>query len=84
MNDPMSGSEHWLSVIGKCLAMLSLEANKSVGGTIVDKARYLEGLGIDRGSVAEMLGTSSASISEMLRRTKKKGGGRGGRKAKKK
>lgn len=74
MTNQISGSELWLSVVGKCLALLCLEAKKSTDVTLVDRARFLESLGIERKVAAEMLGTSSASITEMFRQAKKKKG----------
>jgi transposase len=50
--------------------------------TLAERARFLEGLGLDRKDVAEMLGTSYASITELMRqaKNKKKGTKNSGRK----
>ena len=37
-----------------------------------EKARFLEGLGLERKDVAEMLGTTYVSITELMRRAKSK------------
>jgi hypothetical protein len=42
------------------------------GKNMSEKARFLEGLGLDRKDVAGMLGTTSASITEQLRQAKNK------------
>ena len=42
--------------------------------TKAEKARFLEGLGLERKDVAEMLGTTSASITEMMSQAKKRKG----------
>jgi hypothetical protein len=69
----------WIAVIGKALAYLCLK--QALGNaTIVEKAVFLEGLGIPRDDAAEMLGTSAKSIADMLRAKKK---ARGNAKAKK-
>lgn len=62
----------WLPVIAKSLAYLCLNSTQIANQTIAEKARFLEGLGLDRKDVAEMLGTSTASVSELLRIAKKK------------
>jgi plasmid maintenance system antidote protein VapI len=47
--------------------------NADMGGkTLAEKARFLEGLGLDRKDVAEMLGTTYASITELMRQAKNK------------
>jgi hypothetical protein len=53
------------------------------GKTMVEKARFLEGLGIERKDAAAMLGTTAASISEMFRQAKIKKGAKKRAKGKK-
>jgi DNA-directed RNA polymerase specialized sigma24 family protein len=44
------------------------------GKTIAEKARFLQGLGLEVSDAAEMLGTSTASVKELLRQAKNKAG----------
>jgi hypothetical protein len=71
--------ERWLSVIGKALALLALHRAELGNSDLVDRAEFLEALGIPRPEVASMLGSSADSLSVMLRR-KKKGAKKSGRK----
>lgn len=68
----MADSDPWIAVIGKALAYLCLKQELG-NATIVEKAVFLEGLGVPRDEAAKMLGTTSKSVGEMLRQ-KKKGG----------
>lgn len=77
--------QEWLPVIAKSLAYLCLNSTQIAHQTIAEKAKFLEGLGLERKDVAEMLGTSAASISELLRvakKRKKTGAKKNGQKAK--
>lgn len=69
-------SDPWIAVIGKALAYLCLKQELG-NATIVEKAVFLEALGIPRDEAAQMLGTSSKNIGDMLRAKKKKGGRNG-------
>jgi hypothetical protein len=57
----------WLPVIGKCLAYACMHSAKINEKTIVEKARFLEALGLERKDVALMLDTTPASITEMYK-----------------
>jgi len=62
--------ELWLPVIGRALAYLCMQNAEMGSATIVRKAQFLRGLGLDVGDVAQMLGTTPASIYELMRRAK--------------
>jgi DNA-directed RNA polymerase specialized sigma24 family protein len=64
-------------VIGRSLAFLCLQSTSAKEGTLLQKADFLNGLGLAYEDAAQMLGTSSASIKELARRAKKSGGKRG-------
>jgi hypothetical protein len=72
--------EAWLSVIAKSLAYLCLkqaekdDAKKMAG--LINKVRFLKGLGLSQNAAAEAVGSSPASIAEMIRQEGKKKGGR--------
>lgn len=77
LNDKDSGSENWLPIIARSVALLSLQGSGLAEKNTADKARFLEGLGISRKDTAAMLGTSAASVTELLsqaNRRKKRGG----------
>lgn len=74
--------EVWLPVIGKSLAVLAMHRSELGNSDLVVRAAFLEALGVPRSDVAAMLGSSIDSLSVMLRRQKKKGGKRDGRKKK--
>jgi hypothetical protein len=65
-----SESEIWIPIIGRALAHLCLQGSSAKDGTTAEKARFLEGLGLNRKDVADMLGTTSASVTELLRQAK--------------
>lgn len=62
----------WLPIIGKCLAYACMHSAKINEKTIVEKARFLEALGLERKDVAMMLDTTSASITEMYRQSQRR------------
>jgi len=67
----------WLPVIGRALAHICMHNAGMEGKTIAEKAKFLQGLGLDVNDAAEMLGTSPASVRELLRvaKSKQKKGG---------
>lgn len=77
-----SGSE-WervAVVIGRSLAFLCMQSTSAKEGTLLQKAEFLSGLGLDYADAAQMLGTTEASLKELARVKRKKGGERGRRK----
>ena len=79
---PQSGSE-WervAVVIGRSLAFLCMQSTSAKEGTLLQKAEFLSGLGLDYADAAQMLGTTEASLKELARVKRKKGGERGRRK----
>lgn len=70
----------WLPVIGKSLAVLAMHRAELGNTDLVVRAAFLEALGVPRADVAAMLGSSVDSLGVMLRRQKKKGGKRRGKK----
>jgi hypothetical protein len=68
--------QHWLAVIGRSLAYLSLHAADLGDKDIGERAELLTSLGLSKEEVAPMVGSTAASIEVLLRkrRKKKKGG----------
>jgi hypothetical protein len=66
----------WLPIIGKCLAFACMHSAEIHDKTIVEKARFLEALGLERKDVALMLDTTRASITEMYRQSERRKGGK--------
>jgi len=80
-NTPQSGSE-WervATVIGRSLAFLCMQSTSVKEGTLLQKAEFLNGLGLEYADAAQMLGTSEASLKELARQAKKGKGERGKR-----
>jgi hypothetical protein len=71
--------EHWLGVVGRSLAFLSLHAGEMREEPLLTQARFLEGLGLKRREAARMLGTSVESLGALERQARKKKGGRRGK-----
>ena len=67
-------------VIGRSLAFLCLQSTSVKEGTLLQKADFLNGLGLEYSDAAQMLGTSAASLKELARQAKKGKGERGKRK----
>jgi hypothetical protein len=82
--EELSG-EIWLSVIGKALAYLCIQHvsqnNPERVGSLLDKVKFLEAIGVPRGDAASILGTTAASVATLKSR-KKKGASSGRKKAK--
>jgi hypothetical protein len=62
------------TVIGRSLAFLCMQSTAAKEGTLLQKADFLSGLGLDYEDAAQMLGTSSASLKELARQAKKSKG----------
>lgn len=67
-------------VIGRSLAFLCMQSTPAKEGTLLQKAEFLSGLGLEYADAAQMLGTTEASLKELARVKRKKGGERGRRK----
>lgn len=76
------GGDVWLSVIGKALAYLCVnhvaENDPERVGSLLDKVKFLEGIGVPKGDAALILGSTSKSVATLESRKKK--GASGGRK----
>jgi len=74
--------ETWLSVIGRALAYLCVnhvaQNDPDRVGSLLDKVKFLEGIGVPKADAALILGTTSASIATL--QSRKKRGASGGRK----
>jgi hypothetical protein len=85
-NSPQARSE-WervATIIGRSLAFLCLQSTSAKEGTLLQKARFLSGLGLAFGDAAEMLGTSDASLNELARQARKSKGVKRGKEGKSK
>jgi hypothetical protein len=66
------------TIIARALAFLCLQQTNAREGTLLEKARFLSGLGLPYADAAGILGTTKASLDELERRAKNaKGKGRG-------
>lgn len=85
-NSSQAGSE-WErvgTIIGRSLAFLCLQSTSLKEGTILQKARFLVGLGLPYRDAAQMLGSSEASLKELARVARKAKGMKRGNQAKSK
>lgn len=72
---------HWVGVIAKSLAYLSLHAGPSPEKNLGKQATFLEALGFTTEEQAGILGSTPASVTELKGRLRrKKRGGNGGSK----
>jgi hypothetical protein len=82
--DQLNG-DVWLSVIGKALAYLCVnhvaQNDPDRVGSLLDKVKFLEGIGVPKGDAALILGSTAASVATLKSR-KKKGAPSGRKKAK--
>lgn len=62
-----------LQIIAKCLCFLCLDQTDLRNGSLLDRAKFLQGLGLSRKDSAAILGTSDKSVAELERQAKKKG-----------
>ena len=79
----------WMQVIAKSLAALCLKQTEKEEPArfkgVLDKVKFLEGLGLPASAAAEAAGSSAASVNELRRLAKKKkGSGTNGAKKKSK
>jgi hypothetical protein len=73
-----AGWERVATVVSRSLAFLCLQNTSVKEGTLLEKARFLSGLGLPYGDSAGMLGTSEESLKALERQAKNaKGKGRG-------
>lgn len=85
MADENEGQEHWLAVIGKSLAYLCLKQAEKTDSAkmtgVLDKVKFLRGLGLSQAAAAEAAGSSPASVAELIRVAgkRKKESNKGGR-----
>ena len=75
----------WLSVIGKALAYLCVQHvsqnDPERVGSLLDKVKFLEGIGVPKGDAALILGSTTASVATLESR-KKRGASNGRKKTK--
>jgi hypothetical protein len=75
----------WLAVIGKALAYLCVQDvaknDPKRVGTLLDKVRFLEGIGVPKNDAALLLGSTAASVATLASAKKKDAAG--GKKGKK-
>jgi plasmid maintenance system antidote protein VapI len=57
-----------------------MQSTSAKEGTLLQKAEFLNGLGLEYTDAAQMLGTTEASLKELARVKRKKGGESGRRK----
>ena len=70
------------TVIARALAFLCLQQSSAKEGTLLDKARFLAGLGLPYADAAGMLGTTKDSIDALARQAKSAKGKKSGKEAK--
>jgi hypothetical protein len=58
-----------------------MQSTPAKEGTLLQKAEFLSGLGLEYADAAQMLGTTEASLKELARVKRKKGQDRGRRKS---
>jgi hypothetical protein len=80
-----SSGDAWLPVIAKALAYLCVnhvsQHDPDRVGSLLDKVKFLEGIGVPEGDAALILGSTARSLSTLKSR-KKKGVSSGRKKAK--
>jgi hypothetical protein len=70
-------------VIGRSLAFLCLQSAPVMKeGTVLQKAQFLSGLGLEFDDAARMLGSTTASLNELARLERKGKGAKRGKKGK--
>jgi hypothetical protein len=62
----------WTEVIAKCLCYVSLQQSEKKNASMLERARFLEGLGLSRVDRAAVLGTTSRSLSELERQSRQR------------
>jgi hypothetical protein len=83
--DETAGADPWLRVIGKSLAYLCLakatERDSQKYEKLLDKVKFLRGLGLSQRDAAEAAGSTPESVSELLSRSKKTKNGKAKKKS---
>jgi|HubBroStandDraft_6_1064221.scaffolds.fasta_scaffold1091160_2 hypothetical protein len=79
---PSSEWERVASIVGRSLAYLCLQNSDKNAGTLLEKSKFLMGLGLSQSDAAEMLGSSAKSLSVLARRAKNEKRGKSGKEAK--
>jgi hypothetical protein len=62
----------WSGVIARCLAYLCLKNSEVSGATILERAKFLEKLGLPVDDQAAMLGSTSDSLKALARQARAK------------
>lgn len=70
------------TVVSRSLAFLCLQNTPAKEGTLLDKARFLSGLGLPLGDAAGMLGTTEESLKALERQARNAKGKKRGKEAK--
>lgn len=65
-----AGWEKLATVVSRSIAFLCLQNTSAKEGTLLEKARFLSGLGLAYGDAAGMLGTSEESLKALERQAK--------------
>lgn len=75
MTDQLESSNRWLEVIGKSLAYLCVQEisknDPKRAGTLLEKVKFLESIGVPRNDAAALLGSSAASVATLMSLKKK-------------
>jgi hypothetical protein len=68
MND--DGQTDWAEVGAKCLCFIALQQSEIKNGTMLERAKFLAGLGLSRTDRAAILGTTAHSLAELERQSR--------------
>jgi hypothetical protein len=80
--DPGSQMEKIGTVVARSLAFLCLQETDVNKGTLLQRARFLAGLGLPYGEAAGMLGTTKESLDALERQAKNAKGKKSGKEIK--
>lgn len=72
---------NWLPVIARSLAYLCLKQARLDDKPMLDRAKFLNGLGLPRSEAAGLLGTTPASLAELQRQANKRKKPSGGKRS---
>jgi hypothetical protein len=83
--DALQGGS-WLAVIAKSLAYISLKTKERERpfNSVIDRADFLEALGLGTSDAARIAGTTKASVTELRYQARKKKGSKSGKSKSKK
>lgn len=70
---PATEEADWTAVIGRSLAFLCLHYGEMDDKTLLERAEFLDRLGVPRADTAELLGSSERSLKEMARQRDARG-----------